>query len=273
VSDPPKDQDTPVAEDDDAAPFNLPDPELTAYRLSDRAPEMVPADAARGWMDASPQRFAYRCTPLSIANGTGWELLCPYDFSATWTGGRKITDISIKAVSPEFQGLVDSFAQSHFGEAVLTLQPGYLFRTAPGWALWVRGSPNHPAINIYPLEGIVETDWLPFTFTMNWRFSYPGTVHFRKGDRFCFLTPVPHGALGEVQPVIRDLADNPDLAEGFRTWAESRNAFNAKLTAGDPDAVREGWQRHYLKGDGQGAPPPMFHIAKRRMKWPRRDEE
>lgn len=257
---------------DDEIDHTLPDPDLTAYRLVDTPPEMVPADASRGWMDGTSQRHAYRCTPLSIANGTGWELLSPHDFSATWTGGRRTADITIKAARPEMQAEVDRFAQSHFGEAVLTLQPGYLFRTAPGWALWVRGSPNHPAINIYPLEGIVETDWLPFTFTMNWRFSYPGTVHFKKGDRFCFLTPVPHVALGEIQPVIRDIADDPDLAESYRTWSESRKAFNAGLRARDPETVRQGWQRNYVKGDAMGAPAPSFHISKRRMKWPVTDD-
>ncbi|WP_370253634.1 DUF6065 family protein [Nioella sp.] len=246
----------------------LSDPELTAYRITSHPPEMVPADATRNWMDGTVQRFAYRCTPLSIANGTGWELLVPYAFSATWTGGRQTGDIQIKAEDPDLQGHVDSFAQSHFGEAVLTMQPGYLFRTAPGWALWVRGSPNHQAINVSPLEGIVETDWLPFTFTMNWRFSYPGTVHFRKGDRFCFLTPVPHVALSSIQPRVRDLSDDPELEESYKKWATNRTAFNDRLKAEDPETVRQGWQRHYLRGDPQGGEAPQFHLKKRRMKWP-----
>jgi hypothetical protein len=268
VSDPDSAADGPRTEAEEAGQFALPDPELTAWRLADSAPEMVPAEAGRGWMDATNQRFANRCTPLSIANGTGWELLSPHDFSATWTGGKTPADITIKAARPEMQAEVDGFVQSHFGEAVLTMQPGYLFRTAPGWALWVRGAPNHPAINIYPLEGIVETDWLPFTFTMNWRFSYPGTVHFRRGDRFCFLTPVPHVALGEIQPVIRRIEDDPELEASYRHWRDTRLEFNAKLKAQDPEATRQGWQRHYLRGDPQGAPAPSFHISKRRMKWP-----
>jgi hypothetical protein len=272
VSDPDISVEAPETIGEEDAFFGFPDPELTAYRLTDNTAEMVPADASRGWMEATNQRFAIRCAPLSIANGTGWELLSPYDFSATWNGGRQSADIKIEAAEPDMQGQVDSFAQSHFGEAVLTMQPGYLFRTTPGWALWVRGSPNHPAINIYPLEGIVETDWLPFTFTMNWRFSYPGTVHFRKGDRFCFLTPVPHMALSEIQPTIRHIEDDPDLEESYRHWSDSRIDFNAKLKAKDPEATKKGWQRHYMRGDPQGATAPMFHISKRRMKWPLKDD-
>ena len=35
-------------------------------------------------MDATDDRFAYRCIPLSIANASGWELLCPVTFEAWW---------------------------------------------------------------------------------------------------------------------------------------------------------------------------------------------
>ena len=247
----------------------LGDPDLVAYRIFHTAPELVPAEDGRAWMDETPNRFAHRCTPMKVANGTGWELLCPDDFSATWTGGQGKDAITITAADPARQGHVDAAVQSHFGNAILTFQTGYLFRTAPGWALWVRGAPNHPTSNIQPLEGIVETDWLPLTFTVNWRFSYPGTVRFHKGDRFAFLTPVAHAVLSAVQPRIRRLEDDPELKASFEKWSTSRTQFNAGLEAREPDAVRQGWQKHYHRGDARGGPAPLFHVARRRMKWPR----
>ena len=61
-------------------------PELACYRVVADAPEIVPARAARAWMDATDQRYAYRCLPLSIANASGWEVLCPVGFEASWRG-------------------------------------------------------------------------------------------------------------------------------------------------------------------------------------------
>lgn len=243
-------------------------PEFTAYRLHDSAPELVPAAAARLWMDATNQRFAYRCTPLSIANASGWELLSPVDFDLSWTGGRRQEDLRVTPAHPADSALLASFAQSHFGEGIVTFHPGYLFRTSPGWALWVRGSPNQPAINLHPLEGIVETDWLPYTFTMNWRFSAPGSVRFRKGDRFCFLTLVPHALLGQVQPVVRRLEDDPELAAAHHAWSTDRQAFTERLRARDPETVQQGWQRYYLRGEGPAGQAGEFHLAKQRMKAP-----
>ena len=63
--------------------------------------------------------------------------------------------------------MLSRFVISHFGSGVLTFHAGYLFRTPPGWAVWARGAPNTVKDGIVPLDGLVETDWLPFTFTMN----------------------------------------------------------------------------------------------------------
>ena len=100
----------------------------------------------------------------------------PCSFSATWTGGNLTSDIQIRPLGDPAR--VDSRVVSHFGHGVLTFHTGYLFRTSPGWALWCRGAPNTVKHGIVPLDGLVETDWLPFPFTMNWRFTRPGTVRF-----------------------------------------------------------------------------------------------
>jgi Family of unknown function (DUF6065) len=43
----------------------------------------------RAWMDATDQRFAYRCLPLNIANAHGWEILRHRrDQHACGTGGQ-----------------------------------------------------------------------------------------------------------------------------------------------------------------------------------------
>ena len=69
--------------------------------------------------------------------------------------------------------------------------------------MWAMGPPNHIKDGIQPLAGLVETDWLPFPFTMNWLFTRPGTVRFEKGEPFCFITLAQDKPLEEFEPVIR----------------------------------------------------------------------
>jgi hypothetical protein len=238
---------------------------LTCYRIHEVAPELIPARSARDWMDGTASRFAYRCTPLTMANSTGWELVCPFGITASWNGGPGLDDLVIE--DDESTGnLLHHFAQSTFGHGVLTFHPGYLFRTDPEWAIWCRGAPNAPKDGIVALDGLVETDWLPFTFTMNWLFTRPGTVRFEKGEPFCFLLPVPHMDIETIEPKILPLSENPELQAEHTAWAASRMDFNKRLSERDPATTKEKWQRFYLTGKApKSAQAPDTHRVKRKM--------
>jgi len=250
-----------------AEPAAMPTPELVCYRLEANPPPLVPARSARAWMDETPDRFAYRCTPLSIANASGWEILSPCSFQAFWNGGARPQDIAI--ASEENPATLSRLVVSHFGSGVLTFHTGYLFRTPPGWAVWARGTPNTVEDGIVPLDGLVETDWLPFTFTMNWRFTRRKTIRFEKGEPFCFVTLFPHGMIDEVAPRLADLADDPPLKAEHEAWSAGRAAFNEGLAKREPAIVAEGWQRRYLRGEAPDATASTFHRHKRRLKPPK----
>ncbi len=170
--------------------------DLTCYVRDGWRPKIRPAEATRAWMDASPERFAYRCLPLNIANAHGWEILASTGVSAYWTGGGGVEDVVVR---PDPGTPADAAPVSLFGQGVLTFHVFGLFRTPPGWNLWVGGSPNLPKDAIYPLTGVVETDWAPYTFTMNWRFTRRyRRVRFERDEPICFIFPVQRAVLEEV---------------------------------------------------------------------------
>jgi len=217
-------------------------------------------------MDRFHNRHPYKCLPLTMANTTGWEILCPMTFTAEWSGGPAQDDIrlTVERPNPDFK----DFAQSHFAGGVLTMHPGYLFRTDPGWAVWTCGSPNHIKDGIQPLTGLIETDWLPFPFTMNWIFTRPGRVKFEKGEPFCFITLIEHHRIEQVEPVMRDINADPVLKGQFDAWNHARGDFNKRLAKGDPEVVKEAWQRFYFKGElpEETGQAPESHVNKRRLK-------
>ena len=177
------------------------------------------------WMDATPERFAYRCLPLNMANQYGWELLCPVDVAARRNGGAGADAIEIRATGAEHL-----LPESYFGSGVLTFRADALFRTEPGYNLWVTGPGNGIKDGIVPLSGLIETDWNPYSFTMNWRFTRPDvTVSFTVGEPFCTFFPMPRGLIEEVELVAGDLASEPELAAEYARWAASRTGFNAEL--------------------------------------------
>ena len=210
-------------------------PDIECYPEYDDAPQIVPGNPERDWMDATTNRFAYRCTPLPIANSSGWDVLIPFSLEITWTGGNQTGDLILR--SDEASVAVEQVAGSVFGHGIVTFHPGYLFRTSPGWALTVRGAPNTVKDGIVALEGLVETDWLPFPFTMNWRFTRPGTVRFEKGEAFCFFSPVPHCILEEIKPERVTFSSEPELRAAYDEWRRLRAEFQAKIASRDPVAA------------------------------------
>tara|TARA_Y100001972_G_scaffold40647_1_gene50292 strand:- start:1188 stop:2009 length:822 start_codon:yes stop_codon:yes gene_type:complete len=196
------------------------------------------ASAPLKWMDDTDNRFANRCLPMLAANELGWVLPCPEKFVATWNGGKGIGDIKIEF----FPGEHHTFVESHFGYGVLTFHPGFLFQTTKGHGLYAKGPANRHKNHIYPLEGLVETDWLTFTFTMNWRFTEPDKpVVFEQGEPICQIFPYPREYVSKFDAIKRPM--NDDLSKAYNTFSDSRIEFNN-------DETREGkdWQKNYFRG-------------------------
>jgi hypothetical protein len=91
---------------------------LTCYVHDGWTMYIRPAPVARAWMDATPERYAYRCLPLSIANAHGWEIFTPAGFWCMWTGGSSSADVQIRTDLDMPPGFAPA---SIFGSGVFTL--------------------------------------------------------------------------------------------------------------------------------------------------------
>jgi hypothetical protein len=238
--------------------------ELTCYAVEDDGGfEIRPAPHRRDWMDDAHKRAPYRCLPLVIANRYGWEILCPVSFTAIWNGGPSLDGVVVL----EDRGTTPP-AISHFGEGILTFRMPLVFRTDPGTDLIVQGPINQPKDAIAPLTGIVESDWGPFNFTMNWKFTRPKTaIRFHKGEPFCHLTLARRGAMESVHPRIMPISADPQLEADHREWATARKKFNDDLKVPGSAARKAGWQKHYQQGiDLHGNEKPFLHLTKTNLR-------
>jgi hypothetical protein len=220
--------------------------EIIAYVLQGWNPRLRPATSRRDWMDASPERFAYRCLPLAMANAHGWEVLSPCGFTAVWNGGMLPEDVQ---VTLDHGTKTDEAAVALFGQATVTFHVPAVFKTPLGWNLWVSGSPNQAKDGIAPLSGLIETDWSPYSFTMNWRFTRANhPVRFEENEPIAFLMPVQRGAVEGFTARIAPMEEAPDLKAGFQMWSASRDAFHEQMRTNPPLAPADKWQKLYYRG-------------------------
>lgn len=236
---------------------------LVAYTIDGHDLRIRAAPLERPWMERTNQRFAYRCLPLNIANAHGWELLCPSGFTARWNGMHNKDAVTVKRDLG-----TQAPALGHFGHGVLTFHVPCVFRTEPGFDLFVTGPLNRPKDGIAPLTGVIETDWSPYSFTMNWQFTRPDhKVRFERDEPYCHIFPIERGSLERVEPQLSVLSQMPDIEREHKAWSDSRNTFNADLGRPGSDAQQERWQKSYFRGvTPSGAAGAEDHRSRLRLK-------
>jgi Family of unknown function (DUF6065) len=214
--------------------------------------QLRPSPPRRHWMDELPH--AYKCLPLLLANQWGWQILCPTEVIVTWDGSPELTGLRVE-VAPQFEPAI----KSQFGAGIVTFSPPWLFRTPPGWDLYLKGPSNRWKRNCVPLEGIIETWWLNYTFTLNWKLVEPGTIFFAQGESLGQLLPVPHTTFENATAVEGPVGLlEPEAAQELLKWQEERRRI-----AGQRDNVHhlyrkaEGVEEHLQRVNV----PPVRPIA------------
>jgi uncharacterized protein DUF6065 len=208
-------------------------------------------------MNETPNSYAYRCLPLSIANAHGWEVRCPVAFEAEWNGGSGTNGIHIAFDEGENTHIgskkISTLVESHFGSGILTFIVGVVLETPPGYDLWVSGPVNEFKDGIQALSAVVESYWMPFTFTMNWKFTRPNwRVRFEKEETFCFFFPIEHGLVERFDPSFAQLDELPDLERQYNLAFYKRTLpMTLKRLRGEEFEIKErdrfeGW---YIKGE------------------------
>lgn len=213
---------------------------LVAYRIRVGGPSIEVAGAARRWMNETTLGFANRCLPLRIANQAGWFILSHEQVEVVWDGRAGVNSLTVTRGSMD-----ERFLSSHFGHGILTWKIPYLFRTPPGYDLYVRGPANWCKDGACPLDGIVEADWAVSTFTMNWKITRPGVpVRFEKGEPICMIFPIVRGEFERFAPEVRSISDDPELERQFKKWKQSREEFNRRIRSAG--SMRDLQRQYYL---------------------------
>ncbi len=222
------------------------------------------ADWQRTWMNNTPQRYAYRCLPLTIVNQTGWWIKNPVGFSASWRGATSPGSIDF-----QFDTAGEVWApwiNSQFGEGIITWNTPFLFRTKPeGSRLLVCGPVNYFKENLHPLTALIESDWISMSFTMNYKIMTPHKpVRFEVGEPLFQAIPLANNVCADLERssvTFQKLTDDPDLCRAYHEWDVARRQFHEQKSKGEirPDD----WQRDYFQGrDAIGREAATSHMIK-----------
>jgi hypothetical protein len=136
----------------------------------------------------------YNCLPLAIGNQYGFEIVSAFDFNILWNGENDRTDTNVSRIlrQEDTDTLYGQSIGSDFGHGIVSIHTEIIFRTPPGVNLIVTGPINTVLPGITPLTGIVESDNIRNTFTVNLKVNQPNVlIHIPKGTPLATLIPIP----------------------------------------------------------------------------------
>jgi hypothetical protein len=134
----------------------------------------------------------YHCLPLSIGNMQGFVFSVPYTFDIVWNGGNLVEDISINIHEDINLTKNPIYVSSEFGNGIITIHYPITLKTPQGVNLMTIAPPNFPMPGISPMTGVIETDNIRFTFTLNLKIDIPNIpIRILKDTPVIGIIPIP----------------------------------------------------------------------------------
>jgi hypothetical protein len=215
------------------------DPILKAYRMGSRNFNIEPLSLKRDWMDATPEKHAYHCYPVSMANTLGWVLSCPEDISFVWNGVLDTTDQTVEIIKGA------DWCYTGRGQASVSFKTGLLFRSNPNISLLAMTPPNYFYKGFEVINSLISTSF--------YRNELPLAIQARianeeivipAGSPIATILPISLTSLKDQFVEVSNFEMTPEYAKSQQSYGE---ASFAKTSQGE----WTDWYRDALNEKGE----------------------
>jgi len=168
-------------------------------------------------MDATYNKHAYRCLPLSSANVNGWEVVLQQDLIVQWSGGNAVPSI----IEGEFFEGRQIANCNKIG--MVDIHMGWAFGTDEGIATQVTQSPNFFLDGAQALTAYIPSSWWPDEVQVSWKLTkIDEPVIFPAGMPFAFFFIFDETLMPATDVVIDYLWDKPSLINARMSYSEAK---------------------------------------------------
>ena len=204
-------------------------------------------------MDATYNKHAYQCIPMTVANVYGWELQMEEELVVQWDGGN--TPPTILSGETTKSGRVQAVS-SIIG--IISINMGWVINTEEGFNTWMSGSPNYFIDGAAPLTATLPSYWWPDESQMNCKITKIGEpVVFEAGSPFCFFNIYDNTVLEGAEISVGNLWDDMKLVESRKKYGDLKTRNNAENPWTWTKGIKTG-----VDADGQVIGPSFSGLPK-----------
>lgn len=157
---------------------------VTAYKNNNSA-NISQINIKREWMDNTVDGHAYKCFPVTLANGLGWGLSFPKDISFVWDGISDTSGSHVKILEGE------EYCYTERANATISFKTGIVFETDKDVSLLQMPVPNMFIDGAQAFTTIISTSFFKGEFPCALRITKPFTkITIKANQPFISIVPI-----------------------------------------------------------------------------------
>lgn len=199
--------------------------------------KISPMSIKRDWMDATSEKHAYRCFPVTQANVIGWSISCLNDISFIWNGINDQTGNNVKILQGE------ETCYTGRGQSTLSFNTGLHFKTTEELSLFTINPVNYFSDDFETMSSLISISFFdnPLPLAIKAR-SANKEILIKAGTPLATIIPISLSGLNNSSIEINEYQDlDNKKQEANKSYGDAAQKINqsGKFTDWYRNAVNE----------------------------------
>lgn len=179
---------------------------ITVYKRKGHPVKIEQTKIQRDWMEMTDDRHAYKCFPISLANGIGYSISFLDDIEFIWDG---ISDSSNTHVEIIKSG--ENICSLARGNATISFNTELFFQTDENTSLLSIAPPNQFIDGVVPFTSLISSSFYEYPLPVAWRITRPNhKILVPAGTPVITVIPISLKKMTETELNIYDKPYDPD---------------------------------------------------------------
>jgi len=209
---------------------------LKAYKTNPKSFIIEPLSVKRQWMEDTPEKHAYRCFPVTMANTVGWTLSSPIDISFKWNGITNTTPDTVDILSGK------EYSYTGRGQGTVSFMTGLIFKSEKDISLLTINCPNYFYEDFEVMSSLISTSFYPNELPLAIKAKIPNKeIIIKAGDPIATIIPISLTSLKDESIEINDFVHTEEYAAKTKSYGDAAQVVNqsGKWTDWYRDAIDE----------------------------------